>query len=174
MLQDFNTAEMTEIFTRGRQTLGNSNTFWQKPQKSLLTTPPCILASVSSPRERTSPSPTVQLDGARLRWSLCWHCGAAPTAASRPVFLLLAFEESLMIHSTLTISTRFFSVHNGFLRALEAILQHCCAGDGESLLCAIEAGNRKRLYLHTIKINRSIATEVVFLLCATSSSLPGL
>lgn len=153
MLQDFNTAEMTEIFTRGRQTLGNTNSFLQKAQKSLLTTPPCILASVPSlenkPLLALLCSWMVQGSGA-----LCADIVALLLLLHlQPEFLLLAFEESYDSVNPNDKHKIFPSPQRFLVKALEeAILQRCCAGDGDSLPCATEAGNRKRLYLYTIKI----------------------
>lgn len=141
MLQDFNTAEMTKIFTRGRQTLPaqNSNSFWQNP-KIIPQHSPCIFR-LSLPLENEHPLALLCSWMVRSSGGLCADIGVLLQLLHLwPEFPLLAFEESLIIHPTLTISTRFFPSPQWFLvGALEAILCCCCARDGESLQCATEA-----------------------------------
>lgn len=83
--------------------------------KTPFTTSPCISASVPSTWEQASPGPTVQLDGAKLRWSLCKHCGCCSYCCISSSNFSFVFEESHMIHLTLMISVRFFPVHGGSL-----------------------------------------------------------
>lgn len=141
MLQDFNTAEMTKIFTRGRQTPRNSNSFWQNPKITPHhSAPPCTLASVT---------PLENEPALALLCSWMVQSSGGPCADTvvlllllhlQPEFLLLDFEESVTIRPTLVISTRFFAVHGGFFRGFwKLFCDAAVLGDGENFLCVTEA-----------------------------------
>lgn len=83
MLEDFNfnTTEMTEIFTRGRQALRNSNSFWQTTKHSSPLPP--VFWHLSLPLENKPPLALLCTWMGQSSGGLCANTlVAAPTAAS--------------------------------------------------------------------------------------------